>query len=111
MTPVELVQRQLEAYNAHDLAAFVATYDEAVELFRVPFDRPEVVGKAALAERYATRVFNVPGHRAELLSRMVLGNKVVDHERVFGLSEIPREAVAVYEIEHELIRRVWFFRG
>ena len=35
MSPVEVVQRQLDAYNAHDLAAFLATYSETAELMHV----------------------------------------------------------------------------
>ena len=40
---------------------------------------------------------------------MAFGNKVVDHERVFGLRAEPFEVVAVYEVNSELIERVWFF--
>src|SRR5689334_19063777 len=98
MTPTDIVQRQLDAYNAHDLAAFLATYAEAAELTRVGKADAQVVGKDAIAELYASRVFNVPGHRAELVGRFAFGNKVVDHERVFGLSAEPFEAVAVYEV-------------
>jgi hypothetical protein len=34
----------------------------------------------------------------------------VDHERVFGLSAQPFEALAVYEVNGEFIQKVWFFR-
>ena len=40
---------------------------------------------------------------------MVLGNKVIDHERVAGIKDVPIEAVAVYEVAADLIRTVWFF--
>ena len=68
--PVDIVQEQLEAYNARDLA---------------------------------------PGLHATIVNRMVLGNKVIDHERVVGIKEVPIEAVAVYEVADGLIRAVWFF--
>ena len=108
MSPVEVVPRQLDAYNAHDLAAFLATYGESVELTRVGSGEPPIRGKRAISELYGTKVFNVSGHRAELLGRMAFGNKVVDHERVFGLRAEPFEVVA-YEVNSELIERVWFF--
>ena len=38
-----------------------------------------------------------------------MGNKVVDHERVWGVHEQPFEAVAVYEVSAGLIQNVWFF--
>ena len=40
---------------------------------------------------------------------MVLGNKVVDHERIHGVRAAPFETVAVYEIVDGLISVVWFF--
>jgi hypothetical protein len=109
MTPSELVQIQLDAYNAHDLPAFLATYSEDIEIFRMPCVEASLSGKAAIAERYQQHVFNVPGHRAELINRIASGNKVIDHERVFGLRAAPYEAMAVYQIENQLIRKIWFF--
>ena len=109
MSSVEVVQRQLDAYNAHDLAAFLAAYSETAELTRVASAEPSIRGKRVISELYGSKVFNVAGHRAELLGRIAFGNKVVDHERVFGLRAEPFEVVAVYEVNSELIERVWLF--
>lgn len=109
MPAIDVVQRQLDAYNAHDLAAFVAAYSGSVQIFRVPATQPAIIGKAQLAEFYATHRFNVPGLHAELVNRMVVGNKVVDHEHIRGLSNAVIEAVAVYQVVDELIANVWFF--
>ena len=106
--PVEVVQRQLEAYNAHDLAAFMATYSESIRLYRLPNAAAAFESKAAMAEFYGQHRFTIPDLRAEILNRMVLGNKVVDHERVHGLPEGVIEAVAVYEVTDGLIESVWF---
>lgn len=108
MTAVDIVQRQLDAYNARDLERFVATYSETIRICRLPSCEPLVSSKRELAELYATRVFNAPSLHAEILDRMVLGNKVIDHERVSGLREAPVEAIAVYEVADGLIQRVWF---
>jgi hypothetical protein len=109
MSPVNIVQRQLDAYNAHDLEAFVAVYSDTIEIFRMPATQPTISGKAQLTEFHATQRFNVPGLEAELVSRTVLGNKVVDHERIRGLRDEPVEIVAVYEVGPNSIERVWFF--
>ena len=108
MSPEDIVQRQLEAYNARDLDAFAATYSEDVQLFRMPTREPTTAGKAALREVYRQR-FASPNLHAQILSRMVLGNKVIDHERIVGIRETAIEAVAVYEVDAGLIRAVWFF--
>ena len=109
MTPVDIVQRQLDAYNARDLERFVATYSDKIQIFRVPSAEPIVSNKRELAELYSSRVFSATSLRAEILNRIVLGNKVIDHERVSGLRDRPFEAVAVYEVGNGLIERVWFF--
>ena len=36
MNPVDIVQEQLEAYNARDLDRFAATYSETIRIFRMP---------------------------------------------------------------------------
>jgi hypothetical protein len=105
---VDVVQEQLEAYNARDIDRFVATYSDQVRIFRMPATDPAISGKAQLTEVYVKR-FSSPSLHADILARMVLGNKVIDHERVRGIREVPVEAVAVYEVESGLIQTVWFF--
>ncbi len=109
MTPVDVVQRQLEAYNARDLEGFLATYGEDIVIYRLPVGEPSMRGKAQLADFYGKQRFKLPGLRAEIVNRIVMGNKVIDHERVFGVREQPFEAVAAYEVAGGLIRNVWFF--
>ena len=105
----DIVQRQVDAYNDRDLARFVSVYSDSILVYRMPSAEPSVSGKAQLSEFYATQRFNLPGLRAEILHRMVFGNKVIDHERIFGLRDHPVEVAAVYEIVGGLIARAWFF--
>ena len=73
MNPTDsVVQHQLDAYNARDLARFLAVYNDDVRLYRPPASEPFVAGKAALAKLYATQRFNLPGLHAELVNRMVI---------------------------------------
>ena len=111
MNPELPVQRQLDAYNDRDLARFVACYADDVQLFRPPAPEPVLFGKAALAEHYAAHRFNRPQLHAQLVQRMVLGNMVIDHERISGLGDEPVEAAAVFEVTGDLISRVWFFNA
>lgn len=108
-TPAEIVNVQLRAYNERDLTAFAATYAEDVRVFRVPAAEPVLSGREALAEHYGTKTFRCEGLRAEVLSRQVIGNKVIDHEKAWGLGPEPKEVMVVYEVVAGLIRNVWFF--
>jgi len=106
--PVDVVQRQLEAYNARDLERFAATYADDIAIYRMPATEPAIVGKENLRAIYRQR-FASAGLHAEILTRIVLGNKVIDHERVVGIRDVPLEALAIYEVAGGLIRVVWFF--
>jgi len=105
----KVVQRQLDAYNAHDLQSFIATYSDDVSIYKVPATSPAMSGKQELAEFYRDSRFNLPNLHAELLHRTVVGNKVIDHERIVGLRNEPIEAVAAYVVHNGLIQSVWLF--
>jgi len=109
MNPETIVQEQLGAYNARDLERFVATCATDVELFRRPLAAPSLVGVADLGEFYRTQRFNRPALHADLVNRIVIGNKVIDHERISGVHDAPFEAAVAYEVVAGRIRRVWSF--
>ena len=110
MTAVDVVQRQLDAYNARDLDRFVAEFSDAVTMYRMPATEPAIVGKVRFAEFYATQRFNRPGLHAEIVNRIVLGNKVIDHERISGVQATPFEMVVIYEVTDNLIQQLWALR-
>jgi hypothetical protein len=110
--PVELVERQLAAYNAKDLEAFVAVYAPDVELFEFP-DKPLAKGTAAMRERYQQR-FADPILHCTIKNRIVVGNRVIDQEhirRTWPEGPGTWDAVAIYEVKGALIQRVWFLFG
>ena len=109
MNPESVVQAQLDAYNARDLTSFLAAYADEVCIYRLPQAEPSISGKTALCEYYATQRFNLPALHAELVNRIVLGNKVIDHERIRGVRAHPFDVAAVYEVAGGLIRNAWFF--
>lgn len=111
-TPEDVVQKQLEAYNARDIDAFIATYADDIQIFDLP-DKLLMRGHAQLRERY-TKTFADPRLHAEIVNRIVLGHTVIDHERVRVTSPqgpATVEAVAIYEVHDGKITTVWFRRG
>ena len=107
-----VVKAQLDAYNAHDLAAFVATYADDVQLFEHPATLL-ASGSAQLRERYAPR-FRDPILHAEIAKRIVMGNVVVDHEKVtrtFPEGPGHLEAIAIYEVQGGKIAKAWLILG
>ena len=109
MNPAGPVQRQFDAYNAHDLERFVAEYTDDIQVFRPPAAKATLSGKTAFAAHYAINRFTLPNLHAEVVNRMVVGNKVVDHERITGLQKDVVEAIVVYQVVGEHIDAVRFY--
>jgi len=109
LKPEDVVQHQLDAYNARDLARFLAHYREDILAYRPPAVPPAIVGKDAFARFYAEQRFNLASLHAELVNRMVIGTRVIDHERISGVREQPFEVAVVYDVDHGLIARTWTF--
>ena len=103
------VQQQLEAYNARDIDAFMLWWADDCQYYAFPSTL--LAGSAAeIRERHIER-FNEPDLHGRLLTRIVVGNMVVDHETVTrnfpeGRGEI--DVVCIYEIENAKIARAWF---
>ncbi len=108
-SPLELVEAQLAAYNDRDLDRFMANFSDTIKVYRMANTELALEGKAAMAHFYATERFCHPGLRAEVLSRIVLGNKIFDRERIYGMTDEPIEAVAVFEVKDGLIQTFWGF--
>lgn len=106
VTPEDLAQRQLNAYNFRNIDAFLEPYAEDVEVYSYP-DKLLYTGKETMREQYAGMFENTPNLHCELKERIVQGNIVIDKERVrFGNKTI--EAVAIYHIENNKIKKVYF---
>lgn len=111
-SPAAVVQRQLDAYNARDIEAFLAAYAPDAQQFEL-HGGLLCEGRAQLRERMAAR-FAEPDLHAELLSRTVMGRIVSDHERVrrnFPEGAGTVEMLCLYEVEDGLIRRATFGIG
>ena len=107
--PADVVQGQLDAYNARDLEAFLAFYAEDVLVARHPGEEVIAQGREAMRTIYAGLFEDSPELHCALLERTVSGSMVIDHELVTGIrGGEPVRAVAIYEVADGLIRKVWF---
>lgn len=104
-SPEAVVQRQLDAYNARDLDALLATYAPDARQYELPAQLL-ATGHAEMRPRFAAR-FQEPDLHARLLQRAVMGNIVIDHETVsrnFPEGRGKVDLVAIYEVADGLIR-------
>jgi hypothetical protein len=111
-SPIEVVQAQLDAYNAKDIEALLATYSPKAQQFATGGELL-VQGHEQMRSRFLAR-FAEPNLHARLLSRQVVGNMVADLElieRTFpeGVGSI--EMLCVYEVVDGCILRATFATG
>lgn len=109
MTNTEVVDSQVEAYNAHDLEAFCAWYGEDIKIWNLGEAAPFIASMADLKVVYGGK-FENKALRTRIVNRIAMGKYVIDHERITGVVPQPAEATVVYEVEGELIRRVYIMR-
>ncbi|MGB8338381.1 MAG: nuclear transport factor 2 family protein [Burkholderiales bacterium] len=99
-SPETIIQRQLDAYNAHDLDALLATYALEAKQFEHP-GKLLANGHAQIRERMTARFQDSQLH-ARLIKRSVMGNVVIDQEevtRTFPEGRGVIELVAIYEVQ------------
>jgi hypothetical protein len=107
-----IVQIQLDAYNARDLDALLATYAEDAEHYEHP-STLLAAGASQLRDRFRAR-FAEPNLHAALINRISMGNLVIDHEKVtrtFPEGPGTIELVAIYQVENSKIAKAWFVYG
>lgn len=111
-SPELVVQRQLDAYNAKDMEAWLSTY--------APDARQYELGGKQLAEGHeeirarTNPRFSEHNLHARLIRREVMGSVVIDHEdvtRTFPDGPGRIELVCVYVVERGLIRSASFAFG
>ena len=106
----KLVQQQLQSYNSRDIDAFLEPYGENVEVYNFP-NNISGKGKNYMKTNYKRLFSDSPSLHCEVINRMVLGNIVIDHEKITGLRGMNTiEAIAIYEIENDKIIKVYFIK-
>jgi len=111
ITPEELVQKQVDAYNAHNLDAFVACYGPDIEFRTLDGNVGPEKGTAALRKGYADLFKRFPELKVKILKRIGQGAFVIDQQRAEGMGPNPITVTAIYETFQGKIIRVWFIEG
>lgn len=106
--PVPIVQRQLDAYNARDIEAFLDTYDTDVIINNFP-NALRFEGLGQMRTRYADFFEVTPDLHCEIKNRIVIGNTIIDEEFI-TMNGSNFSAVAIYEVANGKIKKVTFVR-
>jgi hypothetical protein len=110
-SPSDIAEAQLKAYNARDIDAFMAVFSDDVTLWNLGDTLPWANGATKAREIYANLFASSPDLHSEVLSRTVIGNKVLDYERITGRKngEV-LFLIMVYEVKNGKIFRATTIR-
>ena len=103
-----IVQRNLDAYNAKNIDAFMADYGDDIKIYNFP-NTLRTEGKDAMRKGYTDWFNRAKGLKANIVKRIIIGNKVIDEEQVTANGRT-FSAVAIYEVENGKIVKVTFIQ-
>ena len=109
---VRPVREQLAAYNARDIEAFMKWWADDCLYYAFPATLL-AEGADAIRARHLER-FTEPDLHGRLLTRIVVGNTVVDHEtvtRTFADGPGEVDVICIYEVDAGKIVRAWVRAG
>jgi imidazolonepropionase-like amidohydrolase len=106
-TPEMLVQQQVNGYNLRNIDAFLTPYSDSVVIYDIN-GKVLMKGKQEIREEYAKYFNKTPELHCQIVNRMVMGNTVVDQEKLTSANRKPSEGIAVYKIEAGKIITVHF---
>ncbi|MCL1925224.1 MAG: nuclear transport factor 2 family protein [Defluviitaleaceae bacterium] len=105
------VAAQLEAYNNRDIESFILNFSENC---KVEDGEGNLLmkGRQAMYESYKKMFEASPNLHCHLQSRVVVGNYILDEEKVEGRAgnDGISHVVAIYRVENEQIVHVRFLR-
>ena len=110
ISPFDVAEAQLDAYNAQDLEAYCSFFSDDVIVADLN-GAVTLSGIGAFRAKYAQVFADFPENKVQLLGRMTLGHTVIDHERVIrkpGGDQF--EVAAIYTLSDAKIVRVDFVK-
>ncbi len=110
LSPVDIAQGQLDAYNVQDLDAHCAFFADDITVADLNGD-VTIQGIAAYRAKYVQVFADFPQNRARLVNRICVGQTVIDHEDVSRGPDGPNfQVIAIYTLAGGKIARVDFVK-
>jgi imidazolonepropionase-like amidohydrolase len=110
-TPLALVERQVNGFNARNMDAFLEPYSNDAQCYAFPdrpFDRPFIKGKENMRKNYAQLFKTAPNLHCEIKQRIIQSNFIIDKEHITGIDGPPVDGIVIYEIEGNKIKKAYF---
>lgn len=99
----QVVARQLLAFGANDLEAFLALYSPTARVHLA--DGSEVTGRRALREYFGAQLASGRAW-VEVETRLTQGEWVVDHQMIHGIADRPVRTIVLYRVQNRAVVEV-----
>jgi hypothetical protein len=109
-TPRDIVNRQLVAYNAHDIEGYCALFARDATISDLVTGQMICVGLDEIRKVYTARFADNPKLHCIVHQRMEGPTHAIDKETVSGLPTGELNLMAIYEVREGLIRSLRFIR-
>jgi len=106
-SPLDIVNKRMDAYNKHDLKSFLATYAENVEVYTYP-TTSLAKGKEHLKSIFEP-MFKENTLHVTIHTQLENDSYVINHETVEFLGK-KTKYLSIYKVENNLITEVRFVR-
>jgi hypothetical protein len=110
LTPREIVNRQLIAYNAHDIDDYCALFAEDATVSMLATGETICDGLGGIRDFYAKRFTDNPRLHCMVHQHMDGADFAIDRETVSGLPSGDLHIIAIYEVREGLIHSLKFIR-
>lgn len=114
VSPEDVVQRQLNAYNARDTEAFALTYAPNVTIRTIPESASNPSGRDYVKSRWGEMFLKRPDSAVRIPKRITQGPFVIDqedHMHRWDPKKTGPAGTAIYEVRDGLIQTVWFLKN
>ena len=112
VSPEQVVQENVDFYNKRDIEGFMRSFRDDITVLNFSDFKITLNGAAEVRNFYEALFRNSPQLHSTIAKRIVLGNKVIDYERIKGRNGSPdlTELVLIYEVEGEKIYKITVIR-
>lgn len=108
LSPLDVVNARMEAYNNHDIDAFIKVYSDDIQIYTYPNVAIGKKGKAHLRSIFEP-MFSEGLVSVKIHEQISQGGYVINHETVTYAGK-DTKYVSIYEVENGLITNVQFVR-
>lgn len=107
ISPLDVVNKRMNAYNKHDLTSFLATYADDVEIYTYP-NTSLAKGKGHVKSIFEP-MFKEASVHVTIHAQLENDSFVINHETVEYLGK-KTKYLSIYKVEKNLITEVRFVR-